>query len=263
MSDNFDREIGNFGVFTVVLTLLVLLTFGILHWLQVPTGNFVDWAIGAASFWWLILIVTVPWNIHFGAKAILAQAAESKHKEITIDERQLRYVEKLERRSLWVAIALHILSAIGLYALAATGISSIGYVSAGAALSFTIVRPAIAFYQFLARRLRHIGREFTYPREDIVELRTRVIHIENTIERLEYQLNGEKSDSFATNLRRESEALRRDLSRLATAYEDLKATNQAEHDRLSREAKSAIAQLSADSQFLDHVREIIRFFKTA
>lgn len=263
MIDNLEREIGDFGIFTVVLTILVLLIFGSLHFLQIPTGNFVDWAIGAASFWWLILIVTVPWNIHFGAKAILAQAAESTQKEITVDDRQLRYVEKLARRSLWVAISLHILSAFGLYALAATGISSIGYISAAAALSFTIVRPAIAFYQYLARRLRRIGREFSYPREDIVELRHRVIHLETTIERLEYQLDGEKPDSLATNQRREAEGLRRDLSRLATAYEDLKATNQAEHDRLSREAKNAIAQLSADSQFLDNVREIIRFFKTA
>jgi hypothetical protein len=32
---------------------------------------------------------------------------------------------------------------------------------------------------------------------------------------------------------------------------------------LSREARQAIAQLTTDGQFLDHVREIIRFFKTA
>jgi hypothetical protein len=263
MSENFDRELGNFGFFTVLLVMLVLLTFGILQWLHIPTGHFVDWVIGTASFWWLILIVTVPWNIHFGAKGILAQAAESKQKEIAVDERQVRYVERLEKRSFWAAIALHILSAAGLYALAATGISAIGYVSAGAALLFTAVRPAIAFYKYLVRRLRHISQEFSYPHEDIVELRHRVIHLEEMTQHFDHQLDAEKPDSFATHLRQEADALRRDLSRLATAYEDLKATNQAEHDRLSREAKNAIAQLSADSQFLDNVREIIRFFKTA
>jgi hypothetical protein len=263
MSENFDRDVGKFGFFTVILILLVLLTFGILQWLHIPTGNFVDWIIGAASFWWLILIVTVPWNIHFGAKAILAEAAESQKKDITIDDGQVRYVAKLEKRSFWAAIALHFLSAVGLYALAATGISAIGYISAGAALLFTVVRPAIAFYRYLAGRLRNIGREFYYPREDIVELRNRVMNLEEISRHLDYQLDGEKPDSFATNLRRESDSLRRDLSRLATAYEDLKATNQAEHDRLSRESKNAIAQLSEDSRFLDNVREIIRFFKTA
>jgi hypothetical protein len=39
--------------------------------------------------------------------------------------------------------------------------------------------------------------------------------------------------------------------------------NQSEHERLGREARNAIAQLSTDAQFLDNVREIIRFFKTA
>lgn len=263
MNPNFDQNVGNFGVFTVILVLLVLLIFGILQWLQIPTGNFVDWIVGTGSFWWLILIVTVPWNIHFGAKAILAQAAESKQKEIAVDDRQLQYVEKLARRSFKAALSLHFLSAAGLYALAATGVSAIGYVSSGAALLFTAVRPTIEFYQYLAGRLRNIGREIYYPREDIMELRTRVICLEEIARRLDYQLDGEKTDSFATNLRRESDVLRRDLSRLATAYEDLKATNQAAHDQLSREAKNAIAQLSEDSQFLDNVREIIRFFKTA
>ncbi len=35
------------------------------------------------------------------------------------------------------------------------------------------------------------------------------------------------------------------------------------HEQLSREAQNAIAQLNEDSQFLGHVREIIRFVKTA
>lgn len=62
---------------------------------------------------------------------------------------------------------------------------------------------------------------------------------------------------------RQLEAMRNDLTRQAVAYEELKTMNQAEHDRLKREAKQAIAQLSTDGQFLDHVREIIRFFKNA
>jgi hypothetical protein len=32
---------------------------------------------------------------------------------------------------------------------------------------------------------------------------------------------------------------------------------------MSREARAAVAQLSTDGQFLEHVREILRFFKSA
>ena len=45
--------------------------------------------------------------------------------------------------------------------------------------------------------------------------------------------------------------------------EDLRVTNQAEHLQLAREAQNAISKLNADAQFLDRVREIIRFFKEA
>jgi hypothetical protein len=46
------------------------------------------------------------------------------------------------RKSLWLAIGLHILSTIGLYLLAIAGISAVGYISSGAALLLTILRPA-------------------------------------------------------------------------------------------------------------------------
>ncbi|MDY6940918.1 MAG: hypothetical protein SWY16_25080 [Cyanobacteriota bacterium] len=257
------RDLGNFISFTVGLVVLVLLSFGVLHWLQVPTGSFLDWVIGAASFWWLIAIVTVPWNIYFGAKAVLNDAAESREKGIEVDNRQVEYVRLVTKRSLWAAIALHLFSAAGLYALAATGISAIGYISSGATLLFTALRPAIAFYQYLTDRLRNIGERLRYPREDIVEVRTRLSRLEETCQRLEKQLDVDREESFAASQIRSIAGVRKDLSRLATAHEDLRATNQAEHDRLAREAQNAIAQLTTDGQFLDNVREIIRFFKTA
>lgn len=249
--------------FSAGLIVLMLLSFGLLQWFHVPAGDFVDWIIGTASFWWLVVIVTVPWNIHFGAKDVLANAAESEKKGIRVDAQQVDYVRVVAKRSLWMAIALHILSALGLYVLAATGISTIGYIGSGAALLFTALRPAIAFYQYLYKRLRAIGQSCLYPREDILELRYQVEGLENRTKELSDRLNPELPDSFAAMQQRSLDALRRDLSRLSTAYEDLKATNKAEHDRLSREAKTAIAQLSTDGQFLEHVREIIRFFKAA
>jgi hypothetical protein len=253
----------NFGVFTVVLFVLILLVFAILQWLHVPVGSFLDWAIAGASFWWLLVVTTVPWNIHFAAKQVLDEGEQSQEKGIAVETKQLRYVQKIARRSLQIAIALHLLSALGFYLLAATGIGAIRYLSSGAALLLTGLRPAVRAYQYLATRLFNIGREFKYPREDIVELRDRVALLETATEDLENLLDGEQPNSLTANQHRALEALRHDLSRLASAHEDLRATNQADHDRLSREARNAIAQLSADSEFLDRVREIIRFFKNA
>ncbi|MEH1867602.1 MAG: hypothetical protein V7K69_21690 [Nostoc sp.] len=254
----------NFFISSIAgIVIVVLAAFGLLQWLHIPAGNFLDWVIGGASFWWLLVIVTVPWNVHFQAKEVLAEAAQSTEKGIPVDQKQVKYVTLLAKRSLWVAIALHLFSAVGLYTLAATGISTVGYISSGAALLLTILRPAIRAYEYLYARLAMIRQEWKYPREDIFELRDRFSILEQKIQLLEDQLNPEQPYSLPATQQRFAEETRRDLARIAANFEELRATNQTEHERLAREARTAIAQLSTDGQFLDHVREIIRFFKTA
>lgn len=245
------------------LVILLLLAFGGLQWLQIPTGSFLDWVIGTASFGWLLAIVTVPWNIYFEAKEALAEAELSTERGIAVDDKQVEYVKIVAQRSIWVVIALHIFSAVGLYTLAVTGISNIGYVSSGAALLLTVLRPAVRTYKYFAARLAMIRQQFKYPREDVVELRSRLMMLEETVKRLEDQLNPEDPRSWVATQQRQGQALRNDLTRVAATQEELRTTNQAEHERLTREARQALAQLSTDGQFLDHVREIIRFFKTA
>ncbi|MFB2878473.1 hypothetical protein [Floridanema aerugineum] len=241
----------------------VLLVFGILKWLQIPTGSFLDWVIAVAIFEWLLAIVTIPWNIHFEAKEVIAEATESTEKGIKIDQKQVNYARIIAKRSLFIAITLHLISAIGFYTLAVLGISAIGYLGSVAALLLTILRPAVRAYQYLAARLTMIRQQVKYPREDILELRSRFTQLEATVQRIEENLNPEYPDSWVARQQRQGEATRHDLNRIAANLEDLKANNQAEHNRLSREAEQAIAQLSTDGQFLDHVREIIRFFKSA
>ena len=108
-----------------------------------------------------------------------------------------------------------------------------------------------------------ISKEFKYPREDVVELRSRVTKMETTLKRVEEQLNPENPHSLPNKQQRDADETRKALVRIGANLEELRATNQKQHEGLSRESREAIAQLSIDGQFLDHVREIIRFFKTA
>lgn len=253
----------NFIGWSAALGIVTLVLFGILQWLHISAGHFLDWLIGVASFWWLLVVVTVPWNVYFEAKSVLADAAQSAEKGIQIDAKQVQYATVVAKRSLWVAIALHILSTLGLYALATMGISAVGYVSSGAALLLTALRPAIRLYEYLAARLAMIRQEFKYPREDIYLLRDRVTTLEQDIRQIQPQLDPENKHSWVAIQNRNWEETRKDTARLRASFDQLEAQNQAEHKRLAREAEQAIAQLTTDSQFLDHVREIIRFFKTA
>lgn len=253
----------NFIGFSSGLVVLVLLTFGILQWLHIPAGSIIDWAIAVAIFEWLLIIVTVPWNIHFEAKAVLDEAAVSAEKGIRVDRKQVEYAKVVAQRSLIVAITLHLLSAAGLYALAATGITAVGYLSSGAALLLTALRPAVRTYEYLAARLSTIRQELTYPREDIWELRNRFGSLEETVKRLEEILDPEEPYSWIATVQQHQAETRQELARIGASFEELRATNEVQHERLSKEARHAIAQLTTDGQFLDHVREIIRFFKTA
>jgi hypothetical protein len=249
--------------FSFGFSFLLIVAFFILQWLNIPAGNFIDWFIGLASFWWLLAIVTIPWNVYFDAQEVIAEGHISRQKNISFDERQLKYAHRVAYWSIIVAIALHILSALGLYWLAASGISAVGYVSSGATLLLTVLRPAIRGYQYLAQRLRAIREQITYPREDILELRSRFSIIENELKNLAVQLNPNNENSFVVKQEQQWQELRRNYNQLRANLEHFQAVNEQEHDNINKNAKNAIAQLTEDSQFLEQVREIIRFFKKA
>ncbi|BAU65740.1 hypothetical protein STA3757_31310 [Stanieria sp. NIES-3757] len=248
---------------SIGFSLLILLIGLILQWLHVPTGNLLDWLIGIASFWWLIIIVTLPWNIYFDTQETIAEAAISQQKGIAIEQKQLNYVKKISRWSIIIAILLHIVSALVLYLLAATGISQVGYISSVATLLLTALRPTIRGYQYLASRLSIIRQQIKYPREDIFELRDRVRQIESSLSTVESQLNIEDPLSLIAKQQQQWQDTRQELNRLKAFVEQLAAKNKLEHEQLAREATTAISQLTEDSQFLNHVREIIQFFKKA
>jgi regulator of replication initiation timing len=245
------------------LGFLILVIYGILEWLHIPAGNLVDWLIGVASFWWLLFIVTIPWNIYFDAREVLAEAAASIEKGITVKEKQVKYVRLIARWSLVGAVALHILSALGLYGLAYFGISAVGYASSAATLLLTGLRPAIRGYQYLALRLRMIRKEIKYPREDVLTLRSRVSAMESDIKGLKAQVTTKAEAKTVLELQQDSQEMRQKWAQLRASLEQLQANNEAEHQHIAIEAQNAIAQLSEDSRFLGQVREIVRFIKTA
>ncbi len=254
---------GKFIGWLSALLLIFLAGFGLTQWLNLPFGNFIDWIIGASIFVWLIVIVTVPWNVYFQSKSVLNQAKDSQEKGINVDEQQLPYVRSLAKRSLLLAIGLHLISTLALYVLASSGVATIGYVGAIAALLLTILRPAISGYEYIAHRLRLISQQINYPREDVMELRQRFANLEESIRRIDAELSTENPYSWVSKYEQFADETRKDLPRLGANIEELRATNERDHDRLLRESRQAIAQLSADSQFLEQVREIIRFFKNA
>lgn len=162
-----------------------------------------------------------------------------------------------------IAILLHISSAIGLYTLAALGISQVGYVSSAATVLLTGLRPAIRLYMYIVVRLGSIKRQIKYPREDVLSLKAKVEGLIADVKAIEAKLNLNEPRSWAAQQQTKVESNAQSLRQLRAEIEQQEAHNQVAHTQILRESKNAISQLTADSEFLGHAREIIRFFKEA
>lgn len=240
----------------VILAAITLVVYAILHWFATPPGTFVDWLIGIGAVLWLVVIVTVPWNLHFEAKTVLQEARRSRERDIEVNDKELHYARLVERRSLWLAIGLHLVSALGLYAFSYFEVSIVGYFGAGATLLFTFLRPAIRAYEYISARLARLRHEVSYPREDVLSLQQQV-------ETLSVQL-GELQHSYEESSLQQQQQLTTQgttLTTLQEQLENLKTENEQAHERLAAETHHAVAQLTEDGQFINHILEIIRFIK--
>jgi hypothetical protein len=245
------------------LTFLVLLTFAGLQYLHMDTGTLVDWVIGVATVWWLTAVVVIPWNTHFAAKEVMEEARVSQEKGIPVPAESIRYAQTLARRFLWIAIGLHVGTAIVFYLLAYYQITAVGYLASLAALALTFLRPAQRAYEHLSYRLRSLSNQIRYPREDVAELRDRVSTLERQLEHVLATLDVEKKDSWAAEQIQALSQLRNQLMKQESLLEEQAQQNRREHENLARQSANEIAKLSEDAQFLNQVRDLVRFVKNA
>ncbi|OON67124.1 hypothetical protein [Hymenobacter sp. CRA2] len=245
------------------VTLLVLLIFGGLRLLHLSTGTLIDWVVGIGIFWWLAAIVVLPWNTHFAAKDVLEEVRLSHAKGIAVDPATEAFAGRLARRFWWLAVGLHVVSAVALYLLAYYQLTPVGYAAAAAALLLTFARPAQRAYEHLSRRLQTLQHQVHYPREDVVELRDRVLTLETQLKHVSTSLDVNEPESWAHGQQQTLAGLRLLIDRLDARLEELARHNSREHEALARQSATDIARLSEDAQFLNQVRELIRFVKGA
>ncbi len=248
--------------FFVSVVVLALIAFGLLSFFQLPTGELIDWIVGFASFLWLIVIVTVPWNAHFKAKEVLDDAEISKRKDILVVDETLNFAKKIAKRSLIVAISLHIASAVALYLIAYFNISEVGAFAALAALLLTFLRPSVRFYEYLNQKLGNIKQEFRYPREDLHETLRKVEDLKFRLESIENDLSMEENvDSWKKRVNADLILLHQESEKQETKLSNLKEETSLEFAKVRAEQAEKFAKVTADSKVLDAVREIGNFVK--
>ncbi|MFD2720087.1 hypothetical protein ACFST9_15295 [Hymenobacter monticola] len=245
------------------LAIGALVVFFGLHWLQVAVGSLVDWLIGIGIVWWLATVTTLPWNAHFAALGVVQEAEASRERGVAVNEEHVSYARRIAARFRTLAVALHVLTAVVLAVLAYFHVTALGYPAAVAALVLTFARPAARAYEHLADRLRLMQHQVHYPREDVLELRTRVHELESQLQSVLTSLDATENDTWAYGLAQQQAADKRHLDRLDSLLEELTRQNARDHEALARQTTQEIAKLSEDARFLNQVRELIRFVKTA
>lgn len=199
------------------LILAYLAALAVSSWRGVPPETLLTWGAGGAALLWLIVLVTLPWNLHFRAREVLAEMRRSQAAGINVTAEQLAFAEKVKRWTLFTSLTIHFVSAgVALLIAVFTG-ARLGYPFAGFYLLSSLVRPATASMQQVRRRLEHIAEDTRFPREDVMKLRGQVEAHEQAVKELRELLTALRSEHDAAVLRADKQRGELDLKIAALA----------------------------------------------
>jgi hypothetical protein len=237
-------------------------------------------SIGAAvaALTWMVVLVTVPWNLYFAARQIVAEAAVSRRRGIDVRPDEAAEAERIARRMLRFAIGAHVLTAL-LTAVAAYVLDvPAGYCVAGLFLLSTVVRPAAAYLAHLRHRLTVLGRETTHPRDDVVTLKADLARLGDSFKEFRVQTveagraSTEDAGRTASHLRSDLGHLRQqvtaDLARLESAQAEDRAAIRSGDDELRRTIEQMVRRIDAaldgvsdHQELLTGIRALVRMIR--
>ncbi|MGC4047886.1 MAG: hypothetical protein QM758_29170 [Armatimonas sp.] len=188
---------------------------------SVAAGHLLDWIMGTLCFVWLLILLKAPWDLYFEAHTVAFEHERARERGIVVQEGRTEYVETVRKRLLALALGAHLLSATLAAGVAFFTHGTVGYWFAAFFLISTLFRPLLAGYAYLYSKLRALAEESRYPREDVIELRSRVQYLETERERLNESLeNAIRSAAIADESRqRELSELRGRLAAIGQEFE--------------------------------------------
>jgi hypothetical protein len=198
----------------LVSLIVTLITVWLVLYAGVPLSTLVSLGAGALCLLWLVVLLTVPWNLCFAARHVVHEIRESRDAGIEVAARREEEARSIARRMLALAIAGHVVSAAVIAVVTYFSGAEIGYYFSGFYLLATGLRPVMAYTSHLRERVRTLGREVRYPRADVVALREQVRGLTESAHRADETLRHLGADLAAA--RRELELADHDLNRRMT-----------------------------------------------
>ncbi|MEZ0111200.1 hypothetical protein ABH920_005215 [Catenulispora sp. EB89] len=196
------------------------------NFVHIPGRTVLNVGLGTVSLYWLLIITTVPWNLYFKARRVRHEIGVSRERGITVPEGRETEVRRWERRLLWLALAGHVATAAIVAGLTYASGHVLGYYFAAFYLLSCAIRPVAAYLSYVKARITSLLKETTHPRDDVLDLTTRLTTLTATVEALHDTMH---------------EAQERTSRELDDVRNDLRATDLRlrEDIRLSREAVEA------------------------
>ena len=245
----------------------------------VPLVTLLSIGAAAAALAWMVVLVTVPWNLHFAARQVLAEMAVSRERGISVGSAQDAEATRIARRTLWFALGGHFGTAAATVLITRLSGAAIGYYLAGCYLLSMAVRPAAAYFAHLRQRIKALARESTHPREDIVSLKLTVAGIAKSLDGLAAELRQVRSGTAENLSRAEStlagdivhtrQLLTADLGRLQDAQAADRAAARDRDDDLERRIEQMMRRIEATldgisdhQELLTGIRALVRMIRS-
>ena len=184
---------------------------------RVPAVTLLTVAAVAVALSWLVVLVTVPWNL-YRARRAAQEMAVSRDRGIAVRSAYDAEARRISDRMLRFALGGHVGTAIAATVIAYISGNKTGYYVAGIFLLATMFRPASAYFFHVRERIKVFTRESKHPRDDVITLRARMDEVSALARRTADDLPHTQA-TLADTIQHTRNLLGADLSRLRETQE--------------------------------------------
>jgi hypothetical protein len=256
MSKNSSTRVIAWWFVVLAAALLALLVAWAARVVRVPTATLLTIAVVAVALSWLVVLVTVPWNLYFAARRAAQEMAVSRDRGITVRADYDDEARRISRRMLRFALGGHVGTAIAAAVIASASGNKTGYYVAGIFLLATMFRPASAYLFHVRERIGVFTRESMQPRDDVITLGERMDEVSALARQGADDLHRIQA-SLADTIAHNRNLLGADLSRLRETQEADRAQAQARHDELKRQLDQMVRRIEATLDGISDHQELL------
>ncbi|WP_165964410.1 hypothetical protein [Actinomadura sp. KC216] len=208
---------------------------------------------GALCLAWLVLLLTVPWNVYFQALAVLEEIRVSRDRGLDVPKGSDDEARRIAARMRAAAVGAHVLTAALVAAVTYFSGADIGYYFAAFYLVSTSFRPAGAWFAHLRRRLNTMLKDVRFPRDDVVDLAERITFLEVQAENLR---------ATAEQLHSADLAAERSLEDLSGVTSRRDGELDRRLDAMGRQFEETVARLTDNQEVIAGIKAFLRMLRT-